>query len=398
MLTPAMQQYFDIKSKNPDSIIFFRMWDFYEMFWDDAHIAHKVLWINITSRNKNSKEAMPLAWIPYHARDKYLPMLVNAWYKVAIVEQVSDPKLKWIVKREVVRVVTPATLSLEWDQFDDVSIWSTIISIVKKEDKYWLSVLDIITNNWKTWEFQNIKELSSQIYLISPSEVILSKDLFWDEEIKNLLEKKYSLNIYYFTLVWNAREILLNHFGVFDLKWYWIDDKDIAIESSALLLEYINSNQKKSLKNYDTIWLINNLDYLELDESTIKNLDLIYNYSTNSHTLWTLFWVLNNTNSPMWKRVLRQNILKPLKNIDKIKERQDFIESIIKDRVLFSEINSRLKMICDMDAVLNRLALDRVSPRDLLNLKKSLIAIIDIIEIINKSKNTKLINIISKYI
>jgi len=398
MLTPAMQQYFDIKSKNPDSIIFFRMWDFYEMFWDDAYIAHKVLWINITSRNKNSKESIPLAWIPYHARDKYLPMLVNAWYKVAIVEQVSDPKLKWIVKREVVRVVTPATLSLEWDQFDDVSIWSTIISIVKKEDKYWLSVLDIITNNWKTWEFQNIKELSSQIYLISPSEVILSKDLFWDEEIKNLLEKKYSLNIYYFTLVWNAREILLNHFGVFDLKWYWIDDKDIAIESSALLLEYINSNQKKSLKNYNTIWLINNLDYLELDESTIKNLDLIYNYSTNSHTLWTLFWVLNNTNSPMWKRVLRQNILKPLKDIDKIKERQDFIESIIKDRVLFSEINSRLKMICDMDAVLNRLALDRVSPRDLLNLKKSLIAIIDIIEIINKSKNTKLINIISKYI
>ena len=118
-LTPAMQQYYELKSQNPEAILWFRMGDFYEMFDEDAHIAHKVLGINITTRNKNAINPQPLAWVPYHAKDKYLPQLVNAWYKVAIAEQVSDPKAKWIVQREVVRVVTPATLNLEGEAYID---------------------------------------------------------------------------------------------------------------------------------------------------------------------------------------------------------------------------------------------------------------------------------------
>jgi DNA mismatch repair protein MutS len=127
-----MIQYYELKEKYPDSILFFRMGDFYEMFDDDAHIAHKVLGINITTRNKNAAEPIPLAGIPYHAKDKYLPILVKAGYKVAIAEQVSDPKLKGIVKREVVRVVTPSTLNLEGESYSNDEATNYIVSICEE--------------------------------------------------------------------------------------------------------------------------------------------------------------------------------------------------------------------------------------------------------------------------
>ena len=128
-----MQQFYDIKSEYSDCILFFRMGDFYEMFDEDAHIAHRVLWIAITSRNKNSNTPTPLAGFPFHAKEKYLPLLIWAWYKVAIAEQVSNPELKWIVKREVVRVVTPSTLELEWENYQSSeSTQNILLSICEK--------------------------------------------------------------------------------------------------------------------------------------------------------------------------------------------------------------------------------------------------------------------------
>lgn len=148
-VTPAMQQYYDLKEEVWDAILFFRMWDFYEMFDEDANIAHKVLGINITSRNKNAQTPTPLAGIPYHAKDKYLPRLINAWYKVAVAEQVSDPKLKWIVKREIVRIVTPATLSLEEENYVSNDISNYIISICEKDWRYGISFWNLILENGK---------------------------------------------------------------------------------------------------------------------------------------------------------------------------------------------------------------------------------------------------------
>lgn len=394
-LTPAMQQYYDIKKEYSDSVVFFRMWDFYEMFGEDAHIAHKVLWINITSRNKNSKNPEALAWIPYHAKDKYLPILVNAWYKVAIVEQVSDPKLKWIVKREVVRVVTPSTLSLEWDIYDDYASNSIIISITNDENKYWISILDIISNKWQTWEFNDFESLSKELFKLNPKEVVLDKKLFNNQKIKEILEKKFSLNIYYFEAEKNPKEKLLNHFWTKNLEWFWIEEKNIAIKASSILLNYLELNQKQSLSNLYSIWNLESNDYLELDESTIKNLDIIYNFSTWSYDVWTLFWVLNKTKTNMWKRLLRENILKPSKNIDVIQERLDFVEEFLKNKILLSKTREKLSYISDIDAILNRLSLERVSPRDLLNLKRSLEAVLEIIELIKNEWSDKLKDIIT---
>lgn len=391
ILTPAMQQYYDIKKEYNDSVIFFRMGDFYEMFWDDAYIAHKILWINVTSRNKNSKNPEALAWIPYHAKDKYLPILVNAWYKVAIVEQVSDPNLKWIVKREVIRVVTPSTLSLEWDNFDLLIDSSTIISILESSWIYWLSIIDLSSNKWSTQEFLTFDELSKQLYILSPKEVILDKKLFSDEKIKEVLSKKYSLNIFYYEFKWDSYQKLINHFKVKSLNWFWIDNKKVSILTSALLLDYLEVNQKTTLSLLDTISYINNSNFLQIDDSTLKNLDIIYNFSTQSYDLWTLFWVLNQTKTPMGKRYLKENILKPLQDKSSIELRQKFIQEFLNNKILLDELRKKMSFISDLDAILNRIILKRVTPKDLLNLKKSLQAILEILELVKKEWSEELV-------
>ena len=185
-ITPAMAQYYDIKNNYKDSILFFRMGDFYEMFEDDAKIAHKILGIALTTRNKNAENPILLAGIPYHAKEKYLPLLIKAWYKIAIAEQVSDPKLKWIVQREVVRVVTPSTLSLEWEWYETSEVSSIIVSLVEKDWRYGLSVIDLSEHSWKCSEFEDLTSCSWELYRLSPSEVVLQKDIENREEIHEL--------------------------------------------------------------------------------------------------------------------------------------------------------------------------------------------------------------------
>jgi len=393
-VTPAMAQYYEMKEQYKDCILFFRMWDFYEMFDEDAHIAHKILWIAVTTRNKNAETPTPLAWIPYHAKEKYLPLLVAAWYKVAFAEQVSDPKLKWIVKREVVRVVTPATINLEWENYESSDNSNYMISLVEKDWLYWISLLDFSTNKWSTWEFNSFDNLKSELYKISPKEVILEKQLFSNNEIKEVLEKKYSLNIYYFEAKQKAKKKLLNHFWVNSLEWFWIENKELSQLASSMLLEYIESNQKTELKFLNSISYISFDSYMNLDESTIRNLDLIYNFSTKSSTVWTLFWVLNKTKTPMWNSYLREQIIKPLNNIDEIQKRLDFIDEFTKNKILLDKTRKELEYVSNINSILNRLALNRANPRDLINLKKSLQSILNVFELINKEGSNKLKQII----
>ena len=389
-ITPAMVQYYEMKEQYKDCILFFRMWDFYEMFDDDAHIAHRILWIAVTTRNKNADNPTPLAWIPYHAKEKYLPLFISAWYKVAFAEQVSDPKLKWIVRREVVRVVTPSTISLEWETYESNEASNYIISLVEQDWLYWISLLDFSTNKWSTWEFNNFENLKSELYKISPNEVILDKKLYSREDIKEVLEKKYSLNIYYFEPQKKPIQKLLNHFWVNSLEWYWLANKDLSQYASSMLLEYLESNQMTKLKFLNTISYISFDSYINLDESTIRNLDLIYNFSTKSTTVGTLFWVLNKTKTPMWGSFLKEQIIKPLNDIDEIQKRLNFIEEFTKNKILLDKVRSKFEYVSNVNSILNRLALNRANPRDLINLKKSLQSILEVYELINKEWTEKL--------
>lgn len=393
-ITPAMQQFYDLKEQVPDSLLFFRMGDFYELFWEDAHIAHRVLWISVTTRNKNAENPVPLAGIPYHAKSKYLPQLVNAGYKVAIAEQVSDPKLKGIVKREIVRIVTPSTLELEGEEYSNIESSNILLSITESKTWYWISYLDINSNNWHTWEFINFDNLKTQLYKISPKEVILDKSLFSNTEIKDVLEKKYGLNIYYYENSKNTKQVLCNHFWVKNLIWYWIENKQNSIDCAVLLLSYLSNNQKTDLKFLQKISYMSFDSFMNLDESTIYSLDLLYNLSTKSSTLWTLIWVLNKTKTSAWNRVLREQIIKPLQSVDEINTRNTFVWEFYNNKILLEAVRDQLSYVADIDSILNRIALNRTNPRDLLNLKRSLESVLEVFKLIDSKWSKKLKDII----
>lgn len=393
-ITPAMQQFYDLKEQVPDSLLFFRMGDFYELFWEDAHIAHRVLWISVTTRNKNAENPVPLAGIPYHAKSKYLPQLVNAGYKVAIAEQVSDPKLKWIVKREIVRIVTPSTLELEGEEYSNINNSNILLSITQSNTGYGISYLDINSNNWYAWEFNNFDDLKTQLYKISPKEVILDKSLFSHTEMKEVLEKKYWLNIYYFENQKWTKQILCNHFWVKNLIWYWLENKQNAIDSSVLLLSYLSNNQKTDLKFLQKISYMSFDNFMNIDESTIYSLDLLYNLSTKSTTLWTLIWVLNKTKTSAGNRLLRDQVIKPLQSVDEINKRNTFVSEFYNNKILLEAVRDQLSYVADIDSILNRIALNRTNPRDLLNLKRSLESVLEVFKIIDTAWWKKLKDII----
>lgn len=395
-VTPAMKQYYDLKEQVDDCLLFFRMWDFYELFWEDAHIAHRVLWISVTTRNKNAVDPIPLAGIPYHAKSKYLPQLVWAWYKVAIAEQVSDPKLKGIVQREIVRIVTPATLELEWEEYSQIENSNILLSITENNWFYGMSFLEMNSNKWFTCEFQNIWLLKNELYKISPKEVILDKKLFWNIEIKEILEKKFWLNIYYFSSNNKAEKNLINHFWVKNLDGFWLKNKSQAIESANLLLEYLSHNQKADLSFLQQISYMSFDSFMNLDDATIYSLDLLYNLSTKSSSIWTLLGVINKTKTSAGNRMLREQIIKPLQSIEKIEERLTFVNEFYNNKILLDEVREQLTYVADIDSILNRIALNRTNPRDLLNLKRSLQWVLEVIHIINKKGSKKLQNIINK--
>lgn len=393
-ITPWMKQYYDLKEVYKDSILFFRMGDFYEMFWEDAHTAHKVLWINITTRNKNAEKPEPLAGFPYHAKEKYLPILVNAWYKVAIAEQISDPKLKWIVKREVVRVVTPSTLWLESENYS-TNNQSYILSIISDKKWFWLSYLE--PNNWRWYSCQidNIDKLLLEIFKINPLEIVLDNTTFDNQIINEYIEKKLSCTISISKINKDFYNNLISHFWIKNLNCFWLENKIIAQKSSSVLLEYLSNNQKTDMSYLDKIIYIENNEYMQLDESTIRSLDIIYNFNSNSKYQWTLLWIINNCKTSMWSRYLENQIIRPLQNIKQINSRLDFINELLNNKQLLDIIIIKLKNISDLDNILVRLSLWRTTAKDLLNLKNSLIKIIEIYDEIKEKWSIKLNNFLS---
>lgn len=385
-----MQQYWDIKDNYSDAILFFRMWDFYEMFEDDAKIAHKILGIALTTRNKNAENPTLLAGIPFHAKEKYLPLLIAAGYKVAIAEQVSDPKAKGIVQREVVRVVTPATLSLEGESYENISSTNTIVSLVSRDTSYGLSTINLSDHSWKCSEFDDLESCAWELYKLSPSEVVLEKSMYGNQQIHDILSKKFALNVYYYQFAEKPYTYLTRLFETKNLEWYGIENKVLAQKASAQIISYLRENQKQDLDFLHNLSYENFSWYMGLDQATIRSLDLVYNIATQSKTQGTLLWVLDHSKTPMWKRYLREQIFHPLQDIKEIKTRQSYISIFKNDTILLNTLRDQLKYIVDIDAILSRLSMQRAGPRDLLALKRSLIAVREVINIIESSGNKKL--------
>ncbi len=375
-VTPMIKQYLKIKSNHKDAILFFRMGDFYEMFFDDAKIASNVLQIALTSRGKNIGEEIPLCGIPYHSLDSYLPKLLNRGFKVAICEQLEDPRsTKKIVKRDVVRIVTPGTITQP--EYLNPKSNNYLVSLCRGRCGTGFAGVDITTGEFFTTQFPENDNLGfiNEIIRLEPREILLPQSM--EEEFQKEISKKINV----IPLVspydsWRfeedtARRSLLEGFGVSSLAGFGCEDMIEAVRAAGGMFQYLVETQKNALKNINSIKTLNTGDYLVLDGMTLKNLEIIKNNIDGSQSA-TLLDVIDRTITAMGGRLLRKWVMKPLINVKQIEKRQDAVEEFIERKTEFGKVSVELKGISDMDRITGKVASGNCGPRDLVSLRKSL--------------------------
>lgn len=363
-LTPMQRQYNEIKTEYQDSILFFRMGDFYEMFNEDAVEASKILGITLTARDKKSDNPTPMCGIPHHSAENYLSKLTKSGKKVAICEQISDPKLPGIVQRKVVRVVTPGTTFSE--QILEQKSNNFILSLVEKNNTFGLAFADLSTGDFYATEIEELEHLKKEIFRISPKESLLSRRTFSLEELKPHLE-----NIYFYEYQKDASEKLKAFFGIQSLHNFGLEKKPLAIFASAQLLEYFTETQKTTLNHLTKIQQYNPSEFLPLDDSTIRNLELFYTLRDNKKE-GALLHLLDQTKTAMGGRKLKRWLLHPLLDEIQIEERMEVVANLLEDYTTRTKLIETLKEILDLERILARLSCHRGNARDLIALRESL--------------------------
>ena len=367
--TPLMKQYNQIKAKYPDALLLFRVGDFYETFGEDAIKTANVLNIVLTKRN-NGTENNELAGFPYHSLKTYLPRLVKAGYRVAICDQLEDPKqTKTIVKRGVTELVTPG-VALD-DEILQAKTNNFLASIVIGKHKNGISFLDISTGEFLTAE-GDIQYLDKLLQNFNPSEILVSKTQkkdfllhFGDNfQISTLEDWIYTQDY--------AFEVLTKHFQTNSLKGFGIDDFNEAIISAGAILFYLSETEHNQLKHLSSIQRIPQDEYVWLDRFTIRNLEL---YNGQSPQSVTLLDIIDKTISPMGSRTLKRWIALPLKNLQKIQQRHEIVTSLLQKKDIYEKIREKLNEISDIERLISKVATQKITPRELIQLKNSLLAI-----------------------
>ena len=370
-LTPAMRQYWEIKKRLPDCILLFRMGDFYETFYDDAKRVSHVLQIVLTSRGKGDKRA-PLAGIPFHALDAYLHKLIKAGYKVAIVEQLEDPKkAKGLVKRGVVRIITPGTVTE--DTLLEMKSNNYIMTFYGK-DNFGIAVSDFSTGEFYVTKI-NKDEVWDEIERFSPKEILLPEEMRGSRYETEISKKGIMVNFISDSYYWfdNAQNVLLEHFKVYSLDAIGVGDKDI-LSASGALIKYFYDTQFKNISHITKLSWYDPRQRMIIDGKTLRNLEIVKNQVDNS-VKNTLFSVIDKTVTPMGSRKLKSWLLSPLINMDKIIKRLDAVEYFVKDYQLGDRVRDILGNVYDIHRITTRVAMGNVTPKELLSLKKSLAAI-----------------------
>ncbi len=370
--TPMMKQYNEIKADYKDSILFYRMGDFYEMFYEDAKIASKELGLTLTKRNK--KTDVPLAGIPYHSAASYIAKLVGKGYKVAICEQVEDPKqAKGIVKRDVIRIITPGTI-IDTEYLDE-KVNNYLLGILIDNKKIALAYVDITTGEFRVSEMndENVGyKLLGEINKISPKEILTDDKgySFLSQELENH-RMKDGISLQKMSAIRNSEKYLTEYFNIQSLESFGIADKELVIKAAAMILKYVVELQKGKEVPVTKITYTSSEDIMELNLTTQKNLDIISNWRGES-TNGSLLWVLDYCKSSMGSRLLKKIIKNPLLDIEKIKRRQEHIGFFINEVLLREEIREKLKDIYDIERIIGKLVLETVNGRDLVALKQSI--------------------------
>ena len=394
--TPLMKQYYGIKAKYPDAILLFRVGDFYETFLQDAIIASKVLGIVLTRRSNGSASEMELAGFPYHSLDNYLPKLVKAGHRVAICDQLEDPKLaKTIVKRGVTELVTPGVTTNDKILNHQTNNFLCSIHFNQSSSNNQIDLsgmtAGIAFTDISTGEFMvaegNMAQIDKLLQSFQPAEIVLSKSFI------KFFQQQFGSKYYTFTLDdWvfktdYAREELLRHFETLSLKGFGIEEMPHAITAAGATLHYLKETEHNQLKHLSSITRIAEEKHVWLDKFTIRNLELL---DSPFHDGVPLIRIIDNTASPMGARMLRRWLLLPLKDKDAIEERQQVITHLIEASDLREVLFHQIKIIGDLERLISKVPLGRVNPRELLQLKRGLTCIEQLKMACETAKNSSL--------
>ena len=378
-VTPMMRQYLEIKDANPDIIIFFRLGDFYEMFFEDAINVSRELELTLTGKNAGLDEKIPMCGIPHHAANIYIEKLVEKGYKVGICEQLEDPRFaKGIVKRDLTRIISIGTIN---DETLNEHEFNYIGSVLDFNHAYALSYADISTGDiYTTLIEHNISKLVSEIVSIGIKEIILSSRV--DINVSNLLKNQFKLTISIEDEIENIKEYEYIYENIGDVR---------LVESLKHLLTYINNTQKRSLSHLQEAIIKENKDYLKMDIHTKRNLELTETLRLKDRN-YSLIWLLDKTKTAMGSRTLKTYIENPLINKDEIEKRYDTVETLLKEFILKEELQNYLFEVYDLERLSGRIAFSSANARDLLQLKNSLSVLPQIKEVLTKLNFYKNIN------
>ncbi len=378
-----MKQYQSIKERYKDAIVFFRLGDFYEMFGEDAEKASRILQIALTTRDKSKEDPIPMCGIPYFASESYILKLVKAGYKVAICEQMEDPKeAKGIVERDIVRVITPGTHAPENPKEN-----AYIMSIFPSGNKHGIAASDISTGEFIIYETE--ENIGDEMSRFEPREILIPYS------IRDNIHYKESLNNFYISVYedWyfdypEAYKTLLRNLKVSSLEGFGCDGMNAAISAAGALVSYLEETQKGTF-TFKRISPLRQNSYMFLDAATQRNLELAHNIKDGSNEN-TLLWALDETLTPMGGRFLRSSILKPLIEINEIKKRLDAVEYLLDDFELLEELRTSLRKVQDLERLSSRVNSKTANARDLIAIRNSVLALPKMKKSLSSSKNSYL--------
>ena len=379
-VTPMMKQYLEVKEANPDIILFFRLGDFYEMFFEDAINVSRELELTLTGKNAGLDERIPMCGIPHHAANIYIEKLIEKGYKVGICEQLEDPKsAKGIVKRDVIQIITSGTV-IDNDSLVEYEN-NYIGSLIDFDHAYSLCYADITTGEINvTTISHNISKAVSEIVSIGMKEIVVASKV--DKTITDLLSRQFKI-----TVSINDEIIEENNY-----KYIYSNLSDIRyIEAIKLLLTYISKTQKRELSHFQKAVIKENKNYLKMDIHTKRNLELTETLRLKQRN-FSLIWLLDKTKTAMGSRLLKQYIENPILDINELNHRYDIIETLLKEFILKSDLQEYLNEVYDLERLSGRIAFGSANARDLLQLKNSLKVLPNIKDILEKINYYKTID------
>ncbi len=400
-ITPMMRQFLELKNKYNDCILFFRLGDFYEMFFEDAKIASRELEIALTGRDCGLKERAPMCGVPHHAADNYISKLITKGYKVAICEQVEDPsQAKGIVRRDVVKVVTPGTV-IDAHMLEEKEN-NYIASVYIESKGAGFTYGDISTGELRTTELSGskyIENLIDELVKINPSEIIINTLVLNEINIESMIRS----NVTSFLTIFDkssftfktAIKLITGHFGTSSIENYPMDIHKYSVCSTGALLEYLQDTQKNSLSHISKIDYYSTAQFMILDKSTRRNLELTETIRDKKRK-GSLLHLLDKTNTAMGARELKKWIEEPLLNIDEINMRLDISEELIDNLIIKEDLKSLLKCVYELERLIGRISYGNANPRDLVALKNSLKTIPGILSLIKDLESTKAKEIVSR--